>query len=263
MLIRGFLLVAATLALLAIATHAQAEPPAIYKWVDENGIAHYTTDRDKIPGAIRNRVESRGAATPAKAPDVAAPPYREDLMRDVVHTAPAAAAGGEPIAAPVEPATDVAAIAAPGAAEPEAAGGAIEPEAAGEATPELEAESEATTAPEAETTAIAAPAPLSQDVRDELSAVSAPPPAPIIPLDPEQQAAVNELDQQIEGIQSEIAKREETLAALISTTDEQRTTPLVDDPAFREISQRLPKLQADLQTLRERRNKIQPAASTP
>ena len=272
MLIRGFLRVAATLALLAIATHAQAEPPAIYKWVDENGIAHYTTDRDKIPGAIRNRVESRGAATPAKAPDVAAPPYREDLMRDVVHTAPAAAAGGEPIAAPVEPATDVAAIAAPGAAEPEAAGGAIrpeaaggaiEPEAAGEATPELEAESEATTAPEAETTAIAAPAPLSQDVRDELSAVSAPPPAPIIPLDPEQQAAVNELDQQIEGIQSEIAKREETLAALISTTDEQRTTPLVDDPAFREISQRLPKLQADLQTLRERRNKIQPAASTP
>ncbi len=263
MLIRGSLLVAATLALLAIATHAQAEPPAIYKWVDENGIAHYTTDRDKIPGAIRNRVESRGAATPAKAPDVAAPPHREDLMRDVVHTAPAAAAGGEPIAAPAAPATDVAAIAAPGAAEPQAAGGAIRPEAAGEATPELEAESEAATAPEAETAAIAAPAPLSQDVRDELSAVSAPPPAPIIPLDPEQQAAVDELDQQIEGIQSEIAKREETLAALISTTDEQRTTPLVDDPAFREISQRLPKLQADLQTLRERRNKIQPAASTP
>jgi hypothetical protein len=179
-------------------------------------------------------------------------------MRDVVHTAPAAAAGGEPIAAPAEPATNIAAIAAPGAVEPEAAGGAIEPEAAGGAI-----ETEAATAPEAEPTTIAAPAPLSQDVRDELSAVSAPPPAPIIPLDPEQQAAVDELDQQIEGIQSEIAKREETLAALISTTDEQRTTPLVDDPAFREISQRLPKLQADLQTLRERRNKIQPAASTP
>jgi hypothetical protein len=100
-------------------------------------------------------------------------------------------------------------------------------------------------------------------VRDETSAVSSPPPAPVIPLDPEQQAVVAELDEQIEVVQGEIAKREDTLAALISTADEERTTPLVDDPAFREISQRLPKLQADLQTLRERRNKIQPTAPTP
>jgi hypothetical protein len=50
---------------------------------------------------------------------------------------------------------------------------------------------------------------------------------------------------------------------LISSTDEQRATPIVDDPQFREISQSLPKLQADLQTLRERRNKIQPTAPTP
>jgi hypothetical protein len=243
MLIRGSLLFAATVAFLAIATHAQAEPPTIYKWVDENGIAHYTTDRDNIPSAIRDRVETRGAATPAKSPDVAAQPDREDLMRDVVRTAPAVAAGGEPIAAPTEPAPDVAAIAAPSAA------------------PATEPEAEAVF--ETETATIAAPTPLSEDVRDETSAVSSPPPAPIVPLDPEQEAAVTELDQQIEGIQSEIAKREETLAALISTSDEERTTPLVDDPAFREISQRLPKLQADLQTLRERRNKIQPTAPTP
>lgn len=269
MLIRGSLLFAATVAFLVVATHAQAEPPTIYKWVDENGIAHYTTDRDNIPSAIRDRVESRGAATPAKTPDVAAQPHREDVMRDAVRTAPAAAAGGEPIAAPAEAAPDVAAIAAPSAAraaETESAGEAIETESAGEAI-ETEAAIEATQEPEAEpeveTTTIAAPTPLVEDVRDETSAVSSPPPAPMIPLDPEQQAAVTELDQQIEGIQSEIAKREDTLAALISTSDEERTTPLVDDPAFREISQRLPKLQADLQTLRERRNKIQPTAPTP
>ena len=268
MLIRGALLFAATVAFLAIATHAQAEPPTIYKWVDENGIAHYTTDRDNIPSAIRDRVESRGAATPAKTPDVAAQPHREDLMRDVVRSAPGAAAGGEPIAAttPAVPAPDVTAIAAPSAApatETEAAGGAIETKAAVEATGEAEAEPEAEAAVATETTAIAAPTPLSQDVRDETSAVSAPPPATVITLDPEQQAGLTELDRQIEGIQSEIAKREDTLAALISTSDEQRTIPLVDDPAFREISQRLPKLQADLQTLRERRNKIQPTAPTP
>jgi len=255
MLIRGTRLFAATIAFLAIATQAQAEPPTIYKWVDENGIAHYTTDRDNIPSAIRDRVESRGVATPAKTPNVAAQPHREDLMRDVVRSAPAAAAGGEPIAAttPAGPAPEVTAIAAPSAAP------ATETEAAVEATGEAEAEP----AGETETTAIAAPTPLSQDVRDETSAVSAPPPAALITLDPEQQAELTGLDQQIEGIQSEIAKREDTLAALISTSDEQRTTPLVDDPAFREISQRLPKLQADLQTLRERRNKIQPTAPTP
>ena len=257
MLFRGPLLFAATVAFLVIATHAQAEPPTIYKWVDENGIAHYTTDRDNIPSAIRDRVESRGPATPAKTPDVAAQPHREDLMRDVVHTAPAAAAGGEPIAAPAEPAPDVAAIAAPSTAP------AAETGAASEATGEAEAEPETEAAREAEPTTIAAPTPFSQDVRDETSAVSSPPPAPIAPLDPEQQAALTELDRQIEGIEGEIAKREDTLAALISTSDEQRTTPLVDDPAFREISQRLPKLQADLQTLRERRNKIQPTAPTP
>jgi prefoldin subunit 5 len=93
--------------------------------------------------------------------------------------------------------------------------------------------------------------------------VSAAPPAAAIELEPKEQAAISELDQQIESVQAEIAEREETLATLISTSDEDRTTPLVDDPAFREISQRLPKLQADLQTLRERRNKIQPTASTP
>jgi hypothetical protein len=266
MLIRGSLLFAATVAFVVIATHARAESPTIYKWVDENGIAHYTTDRDNIPSAIRDRVESRSAATPAKTPDVAAQPHSEDVMRDAVRTAPVEAAGGEPITAPAEPAQDVAAIAAPSAAsatETESAVEAIEPASDIAETPEPDAEPEAEAALEDETTTIAAPTPLSEDVRDETSAVSSPPPAPVIPLDPEQQAVVAELDEQIEVVQGEIAKREDTLAALISTADEERTTPLVDDPAFREISQRLPKLQADLQTLRERRNKIQPTAPTP
>lgn len=30
-------------------------PPRIYKWVDENGIAHYTTDPDTIPSNLRDR----------------------------------------------------------------------------------------------------------------------------------------------------------------------------------------------------------------
>jgi hypothetical protein len=248
MLIRGSLLFAATVAFLVIATHAQAESPTIYKWVDQNGIAHYTTDRDNIPSAIRDRVESRSVATPAKTPDVAAR-RREDVMRI---GAPAPwAAGGEPIAAPRN--------------GRRIAGGARRRPRTGAVSANRIRSRGAEPAEavlETETTTIAAPTPLSEMCATD-SAVSSPPPAPMIPLDPEQQAVVAELDEQIEDVQSEIAKREDTLASLISTADEQRTTPLVDDPAFREISQRLPKLQADLQTLRERRNKIQPTASTP
>jgi len=258
MRVRCFRLLARTtlsIAICAIAAAAQAESPTIYKWVDENGIAHYTTDRDRIPGAIRDRVESVAAKPAPSAPSIAGQPNREDLMRDAVRTAPTPGAAAAPIAVSA-PAPSVDTIAAPNAA----------PTPTPTATPsDTEANTQTPTkaATAVETTEIASPAPIADDLRNESSAVSAPPPAAPIELEPQQQAAVTELDQQIEGVKAEIAQREETLAALISTSDEQRTTPLVDDPAFREISQRLPKLQADLQTLRERRNKIQPTAPTP
>jgi len=34
--------------------------PTIYKWVDEHGIAHYTTDFERIPEALRDRVGRLG-----------------------------------------------------------------------------------------------------------------------------------------------------------------------------------------------------------
>ena len=33
----------------------ETAPPRIYRWVDENGIAHYTTDPDRIPKSLRRR----------------------------------------------------------------------------------------------------------------------------------------------------------------------------------------------------------------
>jgi hypothetical protein len=38
----------------AAATEADG-PPRIYRWVDENGIAHYTTDPSRIPRSLRQR----------------------------------------------------------------------------------------------------------------------------------------------------------------------------------------------------------------
>lgn len=46
------------IALLLLAGSALAEesaPPRIYRWVDENGIAHYTTDPERIPASLRRR----------------------------------------------------------------------------------------------------------------------------------------------------------------------------------------------------------------
>jgi hypothetical protein len=34
---------------------APAPPPRIYRWVDANGVAHYTTDEDRIPPSLRRR----------------------------------------------------------------------------------------------------------------------------------------------------------------------------------------------------------------
>ena len=268
-----------TLARAAESEDAPATTPVIYKWIDENGIAHYTTDRERIPSAIRDRVESRGEVA-AKSPEAAAQAVHEDLMRDAVRKKAATGTPTAPIPAPSAGATAASEVPAPNpnaapvapAPAPAAAEIAMPTPAPGTAT-EVERSSVEETAieqaPVEETaiieapTQVAAPAPLSQDVQDEVSAVSAPPPAPIAPVAPEEQAQLDELDQKIDAVQGQIAQREETLAALISTPDEQRTMPLVDDPQFREISQTLPKLQADLQTLRERRNKIQPTAATP
>jgi hypothetical protein len=37
------------------AAEDEPAPPRIYRWVDENGIAHYTTDVERIPKSLRRR----------------------------------------------------------------------------------------------------------------------------------------------------------------------------------------------------------------
>jgi hypothetical protein len=105
-----------------------ASPPRIYRWIDENGIAHYTTDPERIPKSLRRRyglpaeplrndplaarapapapapsvapdawaAQERGAE-PATPPAVNAPPpeWAEGATPDVAAAAPAAAASGE------------------------------------------------------------------------------------------------------------------------------------------------------------------------
>jgi len=84
---RPTLSLALALLVLGPATITGADPPKIYKWVDANGIAHYTVDPDRIPKPLRNRIESvvRESAVP---PDEAG--SATDAAAAATDTAPAA-----------------------------------------------------------------------------------------------------------------------------------------------------------------------------
>lgn len=348
----SLLLVLAAVGALALGTAAspaRAETPVIYKWVDENGVAHYTTDRGRIPSAIRDRVTQGGgaasgdwlrrdagpasatpapgaasAAVPAAPTAPTAPGVREPAgveppeASDGVHAveaepdwsqapggeaewapgdlgeggeAPAPArqaAPGRPSAptkqaAPAPPVetAPVRATAAPAASAPapDAEAPAPDPSSATAARapapppppppPPLEADGEpiaaraAPAAVEEPAPALAAPAAAVEPPAVEPSApaaVASPAPRDLAPDEQEQLAA---LDAQIEEVEAKIASDEEALMALISDDGGTPQGALVDDPHFRDIAQRLPKLQADLERLRERRAQIQPVVPSP
>ena len=52
----------------------ETERPTIYKWVDENGIAHYTTDKKRIPKNLRNRIRDAEEVKRERAEAAAAAP---------------------------------------------------------------------------------------------------------------------------------------------------------------------------------------------
>ncbi|HEY8494154.1 MAG TPA: hypothetical protein VIN04_09695, partial [Myxococcota bacterium] len=277
-----------------------------YKWIDENGVAHYTTDRERIPASIRDRVIQGGsgarsgdwlrrdagepatrpapaspaptAATPAAPP--ARPPERIELPEetDGVHAveatpdwsqAPGAEAQWEPgdLGEETEGVPPPAQPPAPAQARPASA---AVPARASEPSGTLAAD-EAPIAPPA---APAAPRPAAAEdaqateYEGELAgaepeapaAVAAPAPRP---LGSDERAELADLDARIAEVEAKIARDEETLLELISAQESARHEVLVDDPRFRDIAQRLPRLQADLERLRERRAQIEPAAPRP
>ena len=55
-----------------------SERPTIYKWVDENGIPHYTTDRGRIPRSVRGMIRDPRKQRPSEPVAPAAAPVEED-----------------------------------------------------------------------------------------------------------------------------------------------------------------------------------------
>ncbi|MEN8183145.1 MAG: hypothetical protein ABFS46_11485 [Myxococcota bacterium] len=76
-------LAASALLLAPLSSPGEEEPkrPTIYKWVDTNGIAHYTTDPDDIPQELRNRLESLRRERRAQPEPTAVDP--DDPWREV------------------------------------------------------------------------------------------------------------------------------------------------------------------------------------
>ena len=161
----------------AAAEDTAAPPHTLYKWVDTNGIAHYTTDPERIPaevrGLARERSERAGDAAAAGASD---------------------AGGADALAADAWAVRD------------------------------------------------AAPPPVDAAPREGVDT----------PAGDALRADAAELDARIAALEEEIAHDEERIKAWVSDPALDPVT-LADDPQFRELAARLPRLQADLRSLREQK----------
>jgi len=224
-------------AALLLATAGAAERPKIYKWVDSNGIAHYTTDPARIPKPLRDRIESIDRSRPAPAPEEAAArptPAREAASPPSPETAPSPSAEivGPEIAGP-ETATPTTTTAAP-APRP-----AVAPPSRGTTLRSPNAWFERDALPRAPDASILASG---QATPEQLDALAA-----------EREA----LDGRIAEVQAEIHRDERFLKGLISDPELDADIPLFDRPDFLEVSRRLPELQARLQELRDERAKLE------
>ncbi|MDJ0866500.1 MAG: hypothetical protein QNK03_10360 [Myxococcota bacterium] len=265
----------ALLALPLLAPADEEEETVIYKWIDQHGIAHYTTDPERIPESIRNRVHQlrrppprETAGDPARSrwenPDRRAPAARAAPPGATASTAPPA--DGTPpttASAPSSPASAEGARSEPQASEVPKTETVLAP------SPAQETWRDGSEPP--------APRPPARRVRaidDERWAVRDIPPKPArkpgeLPdfgpgaTDPAVEEEIAEIDAEIAAIEGSIAQDEEALLALISVLASDRDGVLADDPQFREIAQRLPQLEADLRQLRERRAALEPESATP
>ena len=224
-----------------VPTQGESEgPPTIYKWVDEHGIPHYTTDRDAIPAPLRDRVRVRPriAPAPAQPPAPAPPPARAVDPRPEAGAEAAAGTAGEGVEVDRED----------GGAEQDgtqrdAAGAPAASNGGGAPGPAAEEESWASrNAPQR---------PLAGDAEGE----------------PRRNAAVARLDGQIAALEKQLMAREEELLALLGTQGEvgaaDAATPavveeamLADNPELRSLSTQLPALQRQLRALRARRKAL-------
>jgi len=191
----------------------------LYRWVDELGVTHYTTDPDEVPRKFRSTETTIPTTRPrarARAPQARPAPTPTPTPKpEVAATAPAStsAPATEPAPQSVEPSAP--ALAAPPLVAP--------PPDAPQPTPEAPA-AETSTTPTAPTV------------------FPGPPSTGALP--PDDPRAV-----EVAALEAQIATDRESLRQIISTK-RWDSAELTSDPQIREIAERLPRLQAQLEALR-------------
>jgi len=201
-----------------------APAPTIYKWIDENGVAHYTTDRDQIPGEVRNRVGKLGppdAALKRRPVEASAPPVPIPPVPDFDD--------GEQPPAPTRPARtfndgEQWAVRDRSFERPRDAWDEGDPYAS-LSSPELGEDETFVSEAELE----------------------------------ERRQRLEDIDEAIASLQTDIAADEEALKALLVIPVLEGGGPLAmaDDPTFREVADRLPKLLSDLRALEDERAELE------
>jgi uncharacterized coiled-coil protein SlyX len=194
----------------APAARAEPERPVVYRWVDEEGIAHYTAHRDRVPSALRGQIEEIRPTVPSGAPTDGAAPTSGPAAAST--GAASATAMGVPAAAPTAPSSEESAWA---------------------------------------TENVGPPAPRAHEALGKEKGTS----GETRVASRETRAPTSDLDARIATLEAQIANDEDAIKNLLSTPPAEGATPLPQTPEFREIARRLPKLQADLQALREKRDR--------
>ena len=202
----------------------QAPAPTIYKWIDENGVAHYTTDRGQIPREVRNRIGKLGPPDSAlrRTPvEASAPPIPTRPIPEFDD--------GEQPPLPTRPARvyddgEQWAVRDRSFERPRDAWDEGDPYAS-VSSPEFG--------------------------EDEVFVNEA-------ELEAQRQRLAD-IDETIASLQTDIAADEEALKALLVVPVLEGGGPLAmaDDPTFREVADRLPKLLSELRALEDERAELQ------
>ena len=205
---------------------AEGEPPPatprIYRWIDENGVAHYTADENQIP-SLRRRF---GLPTQ--------PLEREPLD------------AGAPVPAPVPAPTP--------APAPDPAPALPSDSSAADAWASQERGTQRAPAPPA---ASADPAPSAAPVSEpSASGERLPDVAADAPSDAQR---LEQVELRIAELSAAIAADEDALTAWIGDPNAGDSLDAAQTPELREIAKRLPKRIQELEALRTERDALQPA----
>ena len=215
---------------------AAGAPPPIYKWVDANGVAHYTTDLGRVPRSVRGSVRALGGgSTPA-------------AETDVVHAPPPGEPAPETTPAEPLPEWDVGEAPAPTTA-PAPAPAPAPPRATGK-------DRWAETDRPLDGGGIGEPTPSGEPAGEPTQTAAAEPAAPPQASAADLESQRRDLDSRIASLQEEITADEDALKGFLAVSTPKDPAEIAYDQSFREVAERLPKRLAELRSLQSERAQL-------